>query len=198
MKILTKIKKKLGLKTQPTLSQDIQKRWVYKLSLEQVSLVFEAHDLSCFGFFKNTNYRDFISEYNELFNSGSGKKQFNSERFSLTLYLKHQKLRAMYDALTVCDAENSRKEFKAMFGKEYESTDDLKLITNLAEQINQKLEALNPKESDKSTKEGISFNKLVTIVELSRGINIDRKIKLYEFYGMYETELEKWNNGRHK
>ena len=52
MKTLQKIKKKLEIKTQEILSESTQKRWVYKLSIEQVSLIFEANDLSCFGYNK--------------------------------------------------------------------------------------------------------------------------------------------------
>lgn len=164
------------------------KLWVYKLNIEQVSLIFEAADLSCFK--RKSDYPVFIQQYNELFNSGDGNKKLNVDRFLLKLYIKHQKLRAMYDSLTTCEAENARAEFKLMFGIDYGSTDDLKLITDLAEQVNQKMGGLKPHET---AKEGIPFIKLVHIVEISRGISIDRKIKLYEFYGMYQAEMEKWN-----
>jgi len=155
-----------------------------------VALIFEANDLSCFGFSKKKKLTEFTNEYNELFNAGDGRKQLNVDRFLLKLYIKHQKLRAMYDSLTTCDAENARAEFKLMFKKEYESTDDLKRITDLAEQLDSKMGGLKKPEQ---LKEGISFNKLVIIVETSRGINIDRKTRLYEFYKMYEAEMEKWN-----
>ena len=97
----------------------------------------------------------------------------------------------MYDSLTTCDALNARGEFKKMFGKDYESIEDLKLITNLAEQIGDKLKnAVSP-----IKKEGVTFVDLIGMVEMSRNIPIDRKIKLFEFYKMYQTELKKWNNG---
>lgn len=180
--------KKLKIKTPFKSLKRTPKRWVYKLSIEQVALVFEAGDLSCFD--RKSDYPEFITQYNELFNAGDGKKKLNIDRFLLKLYIKHQKLRAMYDSLTTCDAPNARGEFELMFGMKYKSTDDLKLITDLAEQINQKMGGLKPHEA---AKEGVSFIELIRIVETSRGINIDRNIKLYEFYGMYQAEMEKWN-----
>jgi hypothetical protein len=194
MKILSQIRKKSKIRTQKTSLQPIQKHWVYKLSIEQVSLIFEAHDLSCFGRNKAKKYIQFINEYNELFNSGSGVKEFNTDKLLLRWYTKLLKLNAMYNALTTCEAENSKAEFKNMFNKDFESIDDLNLITAESNRFNDKIEILKPLKPLKSTNDGIPFVKLVRIVEISRSINIDREIKLYEFYGMYKTELEKWNN----
>ena len=45
----------------------------------------------------------------------------------------------MYDALTTCEAENSRAEFKILFGKDYEDDlslqEYLSLIKNVAQEI---------------------------------------------------------------
>lgn len=166
-----------------------QKHWVYRLSVEQVALIFEANDLSCFGRNQKQKHSEFIKEYNELFNSNSDDKQFDSRKTLLRLFVKFQKLRAMYSALTTCEAENSKKEFKTMFGKEFETIDDLKFITETAKQLDDKIKILTPK--DEPTKKGLSFVKTVIVVEESRKIPINRKIKLYEFYEMYKTELEK-------
>lgn len=144
--------------------------------------------MSCFG--KKKEYNQFIDEYNDLFNSSDGKKKLNIDRFLLRLYIKHQKLRAMYDSLTTCEGVNAKEEFKLMFKREYQNTEDLKLITNLAEQVSQKMNNLKPHED---VKEGVSFVSLINIVEISRGIEINRGVKLYEFYNMYQTELTKWN-----
>jgi hypothetical protein len=101
------------------------------------------------------------------------------------------KLRAMYDALTSCEAKNSRIEFKNIFHKDFESIEDLKLLTNEANRLNDKMKIFTP---DTIKKDGISFVKLVIMIEDSRGKPIDRKIKLYEFKNMYDIELEKQNN----
>ena len=167
----------------------MRKHWVYKLSIQQVALIFEAKDLSCFGIFnRNKKHLQFTHEYNELFNSGSDKKHFNAKKFLLKLYIKHQKLRAMYDALTTCEAVNSNAEFKLMFGKEFKTINDLKLVTNEANRINDKMGVLNqPQEKGND----ISFSQLVIMIETSRNIPINRNIKLYEFYEMYKNELSK-------
>ena len=103
--------------------------------------------------------------------------------------MKFQKLRAMYVSLTTCDAKNSKKEFIELFGVEYKSENDLKFITETAKQLDDKIKILIPKENKKN--KGLSFVKTVIIVEESRKIPINRNIKLYEFYEMYKTELEK-------
>jgi len=185
MKILQQIQKRLNPRIQRTRSGSIQGRWVYKLSIEQVSLVFEAGDLSCFGRNSKNKHSEFIREYNELFNSGMDNKKFNTDIFLLKLYTKHLKLRIMYDSLTTCEAENSAKEFKEIFGHDFESVNDLKLLTDEAQRINDKMTILNDK--------GISFSKLINIVENSRGIPIDRNTKLFQFKEIYDIELEKWN-----
>ena len=190
MKILSQIKKRLKMKTQSVSSPRIQKHWVYKLSIEQVSLIFEAHDLSCFGRNKEKKYTQFINEYNELFNSGSGVKKFNTDKLLLRWYVKHMKLRAMYDALTTCEAENSKAEFKKMFHKEFETIDDLKLVTDEANRLNDKMKILKP---DEVKKDGISFSRLILIIEDSRGIPISMETKLFQFKEMYDIEIEKQN-----
>lgn len=182
--------KKSNQKTQKTSLQGTQKHWVFKLTIDQVSLIFEANDLSCFGRKAKQKHLEFIKEYNEMFNSGSDNKQFDNAKFLLKLYTKHLKLRVMYHSLTTCAGENSAKEFKEIFGHEFKSIDDLKLLTDEAQRINDKMTILNaPKKDDK----GVSFSKLINIVETSRGIPIDRNIKLFQFKEMYDTELEKWN-----
>jgi len=168
----------------------VPKHWVYKLTVEQVSLIFEANDLSCFIINRQQRFKDFIIEYNQLFNRGDDLKKLNSNRFLLKLYVKHLKLRAMYDALTNCEAENSKAEFKLMFKKEFETVDDLKLITNEADRLNDKMGMLN---MPNYKKDGLSFSQLVIVVETSRGVNISRDTRLFEFYKMYEIELEKWH-----
>jgi hypothetical protein len=160
------------------------------LSIEQVSLIFEAKDLSCFGEDEETKFEVFIKEYNALFNSSSDVKKLNTDKLLLRWYTKHLKLRAMYDALSSCDAVNSRIEFKKIFHKDYEDIEDLKLLTDEATRLNDKMTIVKAPESKKG---GISFVRLVLMIEDSRGKPIDRKIKLYEFKEMYDIEIEKQN-----
>ena len=152
-------------------------------------MIFEANDLSCFGRNEEKKYLEFIKEYNKLFNANSGDKQFDERKTLLRLFVKFQKLRAMYNALTTCEAENSRKEFKSMFGKDYKDENDLSYLTETSKQLDDKIKILSPK--DEPNKKGLSFMKTVILVEEARKIPINRKIKLYEFYEMYKTELEK-------
>lgn len=125
-----------------------------------------------------------------MFNSGSDKKQFNTDKLLLRWYVKHMKLRAMYDALTSCDAENSKAEFKNIFHKDFETVDDLKLLIDEANRLNDKIKIVSPIENKK---DGISFSKLVIMIEGSRGIPISRETKLFQFKEMYDIEIEKQN-----
>ena len=142
--------------------------------------------MSCF---KEGEHDAFLKEYNELFNSAESTKALNSERFLLKLQVKHMLLKAMYDSLTTCEAVNARDEFKLMFRKDYEDIEDLKLITNLAEQLGGKMKGMT---TPKAKGEGMSFIDVLQLVEISRNIQINRQLILFEFYKMYKTELKKW------
>jgi intein-encoded DNA endonuclease-like protein len=77
-----------------------------------------------------------------------------------------------------------------MFHKEFESVDDLKLIVDKADGFNNKMKILKPVDEKK---EGVSFSRLVLIIEDSRGIPISDKTKLFKFKEMYDIEIEKQN-----
>lgn len=191
LKILQKILKKLKPKTQSILSKNIQNYWVYKLTIEQVSLIFESSNYSFFGLFnRSKKLAKFIEEYNRLFNLNSGDKELNTDIFILKLGVKRMKLRAMYNALLFGPGANAKKEFAEMFGHEFTGLKDFKLIVDEGNRLQDKIKMLQPgtKQNDKS----ITFNQLVIMVETSRGLPIDRNIKLYEFKKMYDIELTKW------
>jgi len=97
----------------------------------------------------------------------------------------------MYDALINSDGVNSRAEFKAMFGKEYEGIEDIKRIVNENERLRDKIKIMSQNATEK--KESITFNQLVIMVESSRNIPINRNTKLFEFKKMYDIELQKWH-----
>jgi len=103
------------------------------------------------------------------------------------MQIKHMKLRAIHQGITSCEGKKSKELFKAVFGKEYESKDDLKLIINEANRLNDKMSILErPK-----TGQSMTFSQLVTMIETIRNLPIDRKLKLFEFKNIYETELSK-------
>ena len=145
MKILQKIRGKSEIKTQEIQSEAIRKRWAYELSIDQVALIFEANNLKCFGIDYKKEHAEFIKEYNQLFNpdtDNKNNKQFNTDRILFKMQLKQQKLKAMHDALTACDVENSRNEFREMFGKDYDSIDDLKLLVDEFNRLSPKIKIL--------------------------------------------------------
>lgn len=102
----------------------------------------------------------------------------------------------MYDSLTNCEGDNAKLEFKAMFHKDFETIEDLSRITKEADRLKSKMDILNEPVTD--NKNGITFGRLFIIVEASRGIPIDREIKLFQFKELYDIELEKQNGTGHK
>lgn len=170
--------------------RNTQSNWVYRLTVEQVSLIFEANDLKPFGlFFRGRKLEQFNSEYNQLFNKQNN--QLGNEISRLRLYLKHLKLMAMYDSLLYAKGENALFEFRTMFNSEYTKPEQLKLITDENTRILEKIQILTPKETVKK-ENTITFNDLVLIIETSRNMAIDRKMKLWEFKKVYDLELKKW------
>jgi len=174
------------------LQKPIQKHWVYRLTIEDVSIIFESNDLSAFGlFFRVKKFNQFLKEYDSLFNKGGNDKQFNANLFLMKMYVKQMKLRAMYDALINSEGVNSRLEFAAMFGKEFEGVKDIQRIVNEVDRLSDKIKIMSNNTPEK--KESITFNQLVIMVESSRNIPINRNTKLFEFKKMYDIELEKWH-----
>ena len=181
-----KIAKILNLKTQSGLQPNINGYWVYKLTVEQVSLVFDANFRGCFGFYKERNFNTFLLEYNQLFNSGN--KQLENNIFRTRLFLKHMKLQAMYNSLLYSKGINAKKEFVNIFGYDYTEIKDLKRVTDENNRILDKLKII----SKPMNGETIAFSDLVVMVETSRKIPIDRDMKLWEFKKVYDLELKKW------
>ena len=170
--------------------------WVYKLTIEQVALIFENHDYSCFGlFFRKRKLSRFIDEYNRLFNKESGSKELSLQYTIFKMYTKQMKLRAMYDSLVYSEtAENAKREYFLLFGKQYEGIEDLNKLVSEANRLTDKIKLLErPPKNEHENKNSIGFAQLVVIVESSRGVHIERKTKLFEFKKMYEIELEKWH-----
>jgi hypothetical protein len=133
----------------------------------------------------------FKQEYNTLFNQAEIDKEFNVHVDHLRLSNKVAELKAIYYALIYGDGENANKRFAEMFGKKFEGTEaDIKRINDKAQFFIDKINQLqkNNKQSDK----GITFNELIAIVENSRKIVIDREMKVFEFFKIYELELKKW------
>jgi hypothetical protein len=159
---------------------------MYRFSIRQASEYFETG----FGFFWEKNEREFINQYNELFNKKEIDAGFSREIQRLRLINKINLFRAAYNSLsTESEAEHSKEFFKQTFGKEWEyKRENYELINSKAEFFINKLQAIKPSKSEDS----ITFSELVAIVESSRGIAIDREIKLFEFHKIYKQELKKW------
>jgi len=118
---------------------------------------------------------------------------FQNDVMRLRLFNKINELRAMYSALQYTNAPNSRERFKEIFKKDFESKpENFKLINDKAEFFINKLKSI----PDKGKKEGLGFSEIVAMVENSRGVSIDRKIKLFQFKRIYDIELKKWQENK--
>ena len=171
MNFLTKLRKSISVD------------WAYRFDVRQTSRYFDTGK----GFFFKRNEINFLKQYNQLFNSKEIESNYVKSVTQLRLLNKVNLLRAAYNSLsTESEAEHSKEFFKQTFGKEWEY--DLKnyeLINRKAEFFINKLRVL---QKDSTPKDSISFGELVAIIESSRGIAIDRKMKLIEFHKIYEQE----------
>jgi hypothetical protein len=156
---------------------------VYSVSIKEAIVFFETGKLK-------VNKAQFNNEFNELFNKSEYEAAFNRNIDYLRLSNKVEELKAIYYSLLYADGENAKKRFKELFGKDFEGTEeDIKKINDKAKFFIDKIKSM-PKPKDS----GLSFADIVTIVENSRGINVDRSMSVFEFYKIYELELKKWKN----
>ena len=184
---LTTIKKRLKTKTAKILSQNTQNNWVYRASIRDAGILFETGKWQ-FGKYASILFKN---EYNQLFNQAEINKEFNTHVDLLRLTNKVTELKAIYYALIYGDGANANKKYLEMFGKKFEGTEsDINRINDKAQFYIDKINHLQ-KVNQKSDK-GITFNELIAIVENSRKIVIDRQMKVFEFYKIYELELKKW------
>lgn len=174
-----------NLKIPGILRKDTKSFWVYKVSIREAGIYF---DTDSFKYGKRAARR-FQNEYNDLFNKNEISKAISKNFDLFRLQSKIDELKAIYYSLIYADGENARERFKILFGKEFEYTEnDINRINDKAKFYIDKINALpKPKEE-----KGITFNELIAIVENSRGITIDREMKVFEFHKIYELELKKW------
>lgn len=194
MNFKKKIKRILALKTLLTQSGNTNPYWVYRLSINQVSLIFDASYRGCFGFlFRSLKFSRFVIEYNKLFNGNDGAKVLDSSILRLKLQNKaYNILPAMYYDLITVNSDLAKSMFIEYFGEEFTNTNQLERILKRISFLEEKLKSMEiPVQEQKA---GLTFTETVNRIETSRAIPIDRNIKLYEFKTMYDNELEKWQN----
>lgn len=185
------IAKILNLKTLLIRSKNTRNNWVYKLSIRQVSLIFESGDLSCFGFlFRKRKFDSFKVEYDKYFNVNTDK-QFNSDVFLLKLKNKaFNILPALYsDLMTVCSDE-AKQTYLEYFGNEFKDISQLEPILKKINFLKEKISSIPDTAISKD--KGLSFADVVILIESSINRYIDREMKLYEFKKIYDIELKKW------
>lgn len=176
-----RLKKILNLGTQKTSSGDISKVWVYKKSIRDAEVFFET------GRFTGDK-EAFTAEFNQLFNQKEINIHFNKDVDRLRIVNKINELRAIYYSLAYCEGENAKAKYEEYFGEDYIGKKQLERINKKAKFYIDKLKVISQKEKNN----GITFPELVVMVESSRGINIDREMKLFEFHRIYELELKRW------
>lgn len=177
----------LKIKTPKILSRNTQSNWVYRASIRDAGILFET------GKWRFGKYAAilFKNEYNQLFNQTEINKEFNTRINYLRLSNKVTELKAIYYSLIYANGENASNKFAEMFGKKWEGTEaDIKSINDKAQFLIEKINQLQ--KPNKENEKGITFNELIAIVENSRNISIDRQMKVFEFYKIYELELKKW------
>ena len=173
----------------------------YNIPISRVSLLFETND---FGYLSKIwipkiylifKYRKFIKKYNEWFNNADEKKDLVNEWTLLRLRNKARNLFPfLYYSLVYSPNNELRDIFTEHFGKFPEKEDDLQLIIDRINKLNDQLAVLEtPRDNNNQS---LTFAQTVALVEGSRNIPISRNISLFEFYGLYKTETEKWQQNK--
>lgn len=98
-------------------------------------------------------------------------------------------LPAMYNALMWTDSSEIKGFYKDYFGKDFENINDLKAIQSEISKLTNQYNSLFSNDDDLPEKE-IDFEEILFSIEISLGIPINRKEKLYKFESYYKKALE--------
>ena len=139
-------------------------------------------------------YKKLKKQYDEWFGLDT-KKEMVGDWSVLRMRNKINNLYPLLYYSVIYDNSQKTKElYKKHFGNYPESDEDLTRIVDRIEKLKDQLGVVESKENKDD--DYISFSRLIAIVEDSKGIQIDRKMTLYDFYELYQNEMAKWQRNQ--
>ena len=177
-------------------------KWVktkYDLSLNEVSLMFEKEDISILkakryvpGWILTAGYAKFMLQFSEMFNAQEVNQLFEGDVMRLKIVNRFNNVLAgLYHGLMLTDDDRFKAIYKEMFHRDYNGLQDLKVIISEMERLKGKYkELLTP---EKKVQEGgkLSFEQVITYVEMVLERAIDREMKLYQFKFQYDLSVKR-------
>ena len=170
----------------------------YNIPIYRVGLLYETKNVRHLSKYWMPNfllaiiYIRFQKKYDEFFNIKSNNGLVDDWHILKLKNMVNNYLPALYYSLIYGENDESKRQYKELFNKEPETTEDLNLIVDRINKIIDQLSIID----NKPEKENISFSKLVALIEGSRGIPIDRNITLWDFKQIHDIEIEKWQQSK--
>jgi hypothetical protein len=170
----------------------------YDLSLNEVSRMFETNDITILckyrfipARFALIRFSQFMVEFSEMFNRDEVNELLvdDIQRLKITNRV-YNILAAMYQGLLMTGDQRFKDLYKETFGRDYNSLADLKVIISEIDRLKGKLKELGSptKIQGKGT---ISFEQIITYVEMILDRSIDREMKLYQFKYQYDLAVKR-------
>ena len=175
-------------------------RWFkdkYQITLDEVSLMLERDDrrLLCRsrwvpGWALNRYYSRFMLEFSELFNASEVSQLIDDDIMRLKIINRvNNILHPLYMGLLISDKPEFKQIFYDTIGKTYNSKEDLKLIIREIERLKDKIREMGSPEDQPKGK--LSFEEVITYVEMVLERSIDREMKLYQFKYQYDLAIKR-------
>lgn len=171
----------------------------HTMSLNQLSLMFETNDIGLIRRFRwvpvrlcRRPFERFMIEFSELFNRNEVNDLMSDDflRFRI-ITMASLSLPTLYRGLVMTDDPRFRAKYRERFGRDYTNLDDLKLILNEIGRLQGKLKEMGTPEKVIEEKGKMSFEEIVTYVELMLEKPIDRTLKLYQFKSQYDAAIRR-------
>lgn len=171
---------------------------MHKITVKQASLYFRTKDRKylTMNYFNRGIEKKFMAEFNQAFAGVDYDVLLDEKFYSLLLfhrgynlyYSLHEAMRYALQSDNVELITKLRKEFKELFGKDFDKVDDLKLIRTEIERYIDKYKA-EIKNEEVNYDEEFDFDKLIYFVERMMGVPVDNKMYLYQFNNKLQNAL---------
>ena len=179
----------------------------YTISLNEVSLLFERGDLSILKRVRwvparllRGHYERFALEFSELFNQEIVNALFTDDLMRVKIMNRANIfLPSLYHALWFIDFGQVKNDnaryyldlYREMYGRDYQGLKDLEPILNEIKRLHGKYKELASPEKVIENKGKMSFEQVITMVEMILERSINREMKLYQFVYQYDLAIKR-------
>lgn len=171
----------------------------YDITLNEVSLMFETSNphLLCLkkyipDFLIARAFERFMVEFTEMFDQDEISNILTDDITKLKITNRIYNLyRPLYHMLLISNDQRFKDIYKKQFGRDYNGLKDLKVIISEIERLKGKYKELGTAQEKLQGREMMSFEKIITTVEMILGRNIPGDLKLYQFKERYDLAVKR-------